>query len=53
MNTHVSTAFAWEMQFAPLAQLAEQLTLNQRVAGSIPARCTFSRSCSCSKTATP
>src|SRR5439155_20782723 len=25
--------------FAPLAQLAEQLTLNQRVAGSIPARC--------------
>jgi hypothetical protein len=24
---------------APLAQLAEQLTLNQRVAGSIPARC--------------
>jgi hypothetical protein len=27
-------------QFAPLAQLAEQLTLNQRVAGSIPARCT-------------
>jgi hypothetical protein len=25
---------------APLAQLAEQLTLNQRVAGSIPARCT-------------
>src|SRR5437868_13135539 len=28
-----------KMQFAPLAQLAEQLTLNQRVAGSIPARC--------------
>jgi hypothetical protein len=27
------------MRFAPLAQLAEQLTLNQRVAGSIPARC--------------
>jgi hypothetical protein len=26
---------------APLAQLAEQLTLNQRVAGSIPARCIF------------
>ena len=26
---------------APLAQLAEQLTLNQRVAGSIPARCTI------------
>ena len=25
--------------FAPLAQLAEQLTLSQRVAGSIPARC--------------
>jgi hypothetical protein len=31
--------------FAPLAQLAEQLTLNQRVAGSIPARCTFPSSC--------
>src|SRR6267378_8599204 len=28
-----------EKPFAPLAQLAEQLTLNQRVAGSIPARC--------------
>jgi hypothetical protein len=26
------------MYFAPLAQLVEQLTLNQRVAGSIPAR---------------
>ena len=31
------TAFTWEKAFAPLAQLAEQLTLNQRVAGSIPA----------------
>jgi hypothetical protein len=29
----------WNRHFAPLAQLAEQLTLNQRVAGSIPARC--------------
>jgi hypothetical protein len=29
---------------APLAQLAEQLTLNQRVAGSIPARCTIALS---------
>jgi hypothetical protein len=28
-----------EKAIAPLAQLAEQLTLNQRVAGSIPARC--------------
>ena len=26
--------------FAPLAQLAEQVTLNHWVAGSIPARCT-------------
>jgi hypothetical protein len=31
-------------RIAPLAQLAEQLTLNQRVAGSIPARCSFSPS---------
>jgi hypothetical protein len=28
--------------FAPLAQLAEQVTLNHWVAGSIPARCIFS-----------
>src|SRR5947207_4189721 len=27
--------------FAPLAQLAEQVTLNHWVAGSIPARCTI------------
>src|SRR5205814_10596440 len=27
--------------FAPLAQLAEQVTLNHWVAGSIPARCTL------------
>ena len=27
--------------FAPLAQLAEQVTLNHWVAGSIPARCIF------------
>jgi hypothetical protein len=27
--------------FAPLAQLAEQVTLNHWVAGSSPARCTF------------
>ncbi len=26
-------------RYAPLAQLAEQLTLNQRVVGSIPTRC--------------
>ena len=30
-----------KQQFAPLAQLAEQVTLNHWVAGSIPARCTF------------
>jgi hypothetical protein len=29
-----------KQQFAPLAQLAEQVTLNHWVAGSIPARCT-------------
>ena len=29
--------------FAPLAQLAEQVTLNHWVAGSIPARCIFYR----------
>jgi len=28
--------------FAPLAQLAEQVTLNHWVAGSIPARCRIS-----------
>ncbi len=28
--------------FAPLAQLAEQVTLNHWVAGSIPARCKIS-----------
>ena len=27
------------LEDAPLAQLAEQLTLNQRVVGSIPTRC--------------
>ena len=43
MNIHASLAFTWENDFAPLAQLAEQLTLNQRVAGSIPARCIFCR----------
>ena len=41
MNVHVRTAFPRKKAFAPLAQLAEQLTLNQRVAGSIPARCIF------------
>src|SRR5207248_4246178 len=30
--------------FAPLAQLAEQVTLNHWVAGSIPARCTLFKS---------
>jgi hypothetical protein len=29
-----------EIAYAPLAQLAEQVTLNHWVAGSIPARCT-------------
>ena len=29
------------LEFGPLAQLVEQLTLNQRVAGSIPARPTI------------
>ena len=29
--------------FAPLAQLVEQVTLNHWVAGSIPARCSPSR----------
>jgi hypothetical protein len=43
MNVRIRTAFALEKAFAPLAQLAEQLTLNQRVAGSIPARCTCYR----------
>ena len=32
--------FSWLCD-APLAQLAEQVTLNHWVAGSIPARCTF------------
>ena len=31
-----------EKQVAPLAQLAEQVTLNHWVAGSIPARCKIS-----------
>jgi hypothetical protein len=40
MESHTSVAFARKKHFAPLAQLAEQLTLNQRVVGSIPTRCT-------------
>ena len=32
------------LENAPLAQLAEQLTLNQRVVGSIPTRCKFRQS---------
>src|SRR5437899_2535945 len=38
-HTRSNSICLGKSQFAPLAQLAEQLTLNQRVAGSIPARC--------------
>jgi hypothetical protein len=40
-KVRVHAAFALEIAFAPLAQLAEQVTLNHWVAGSIPARCTI------------
>jgi hypothetical protein len=50
LRSAAANQFSWQSKIdnlkskiveAPLAQLAEQLTLNQRVAGSIPARCTF------------
>jgi hypothetical protein len=41
-----SPAFANVALRAPLAQLAEQLTLNQRVGGSIPSRRTYSEAVS-------
>jgi hypothetical protein len=49
LQSAAANEFSWQSKIdnlkskiveAPLAQLAEQLTLNQRVAGSIPARCT-------------
>src|SRR5436309_8023219 len=39
--------------FAPLAQLAEQVTLNHWVAGSIPARCTSASNARGAKRKTP
>jgi hypothetical protein len=48
LGSAAANQFSWQSKIdnlkskiveAPLAQLAEQLTLNQRVAGSIPARC--------------
>jgi hypothetical protein len=48
LRSAAANQFSWQSKIdnlkskiveAPLAQLAEQLTLNQRVAGSIPARC--------------
>jgi hypothetical protein len=40
-STRFSSISLVKKAFAPLAQLAEQVTLNHWVAGSIPARCTF------------
>ena len=40
-STRLYSIYLGKKAFAPLAQLAEQVTLNHWVAGSIPARCTI------------